>query len=578
MMEPLDPAAVSGRSPGTRGKSGLAGFAANPVFLSLLLAAATLALYRPAIGFNFINYDDLDYFATNPHVQSGLTGSGFLWAFGSKELNNWHPLTWLSLMSDVTLYGGGPAGPHFTNLLFHAANGVLLFLLLRRLTGAVWRSVLVAAWFALHPLNVESVAWISERKNVLSTFFWLLTLLAYARYAQSAAAGAGAENNAGPDRLSQRWYGDTHYVLALLFFELGLMCKPMLVTLPFVLLLLDYWPLGRWQFDSQGRHASGPRLWLWEKAPFYLLSALACVATFLAQQQGKAVQSIARYSIGGRIENTFVAYCRYLGKTIWPVNLTPAYPHPGHWPWATALAAALFVLAASLAVVWLRRRSPFLVTGWFWFLVTLTPVIGLVQVGHQSMADRYAYVPLIGIFIMISWGAAGVCARGKLPTLMTVLAAGLVLAAGFIRSQNQLRYWRNDDTFFRHAIALNPNYARGYLALGYYFENSGQWDEATKNYRASIRIDPDNVIAHSNLGVVLENGDHPEAAIAEYREAVRLAPQVAEVHYNLGCVLAKTGRRSEAIGQLKETLRLNPDYAPAKEQLQALGVFRATGR
>ena len=571
-MEAPNPGVVSGRSPDTRVKPGLAGFLANPVFLSLLLAGATFVLYWPALGFNFINFDDPDYFSQNPHVQSGLDGNGVLWAFETKELNNWHPVTWLSLMFDVTMSGsGGPAAPHFTNLLFHAVNGVLLFLLLRRLTGAVWRSALVAALFALHPLNVESVAWISERKNVLSTCFWLLALLAYARYAQSS-AGAASTEGAGLPRFFQRWFCNPHYILALLFFEVGLMCKPMLVTLPFVLWLLDYWPLGRWRPMAQGGHAARSRLLVLEKVPFLLFSALACGVTFLAQQQGDAVQSVARYSLSGRVENMFVAYCRYLGKAVWPENLTPVYPHPGQWPLATAVLAALGMIIPGVAVVCLGRRLPYLFTGWFWFLGTLIPVIGLVQVGHQSMADRYAYVPLIGIFIMISWGAAGICARIKLPGRVTALAAGLVLTACALRSRHQLSYWQNDDTFFSHAIALNPDYARGYLALGYYFENNGEWDEAVKNYRASIRIDPDNVIAHLNLGVVLQNGGHPEAAAGEYREAVRLAPQIPEVHYNLGCVLANLGRRDEAIGELRQALRLNPDYAPAREQLRALGV------
>jgi hypothetical protein len=545
----------------------------DPAILCLLLATVTLVLYCPATGFQLVNYDDLDYFAKNPHVQGGLGWEGFLWALGSGDMSNWHPLTWLSLMLDVSLFGStGPAGPHFTNILFHAVNSVLLFWLLRRLTGAHWRSALVAGLFAVHPLNVESVAWVSERKNVLSTFFWLLTLLAYTRYAQWMASDRCQVTRTNSIFSPATRHPSRFYWLALLFFALGLMSKPMVVTLPFVLLLLDHWPLGRWRINSfQDWRGRLPRL-AWEKVPFFLLSAVACVVTLLVQQQGKAVQSLGRYPIDGRIENAFVSCCRYLGKTFWPENLTVFYPHPGHWPLAANVPAAVFVLAACLIVVWQGRRFPFLVTGWFWFLGTLIPVIGLVQVGMQSMADRYTYVPLIGIFIIISWSAAEIFAHARSAKPMAVITAGLVLTACAFRARDQLGYWQNDGTLFRHAIAVTPSYFKGYLTLGNYLKQQGFLNEAMDNYRAAIRIDPDNLAAHVCLGVILENIGRTEEAVSEFREAARIDPHSPEVRYDLGCELIRLGRRDEAIEQFTEALRLRPGFKLAEQSLHALGV------
>jgi len=552
----------------------------DPVILCLLLAMVTLALYWPATGFEFINYDDTDYFVKNPHIQNGLDWSGFLWAFGSAEASNWHPLTWLSLMLDVSLFGsGGPAGPHFTNILFHAVNSVLLFWLLRRLTGAHWRSALVAGLFAVHPLNVESVAWVSERKNVLSTFFWLLTLLAYTRYAQCVTGDkwqvTRTEKVAPTPALSRvTCHVSRFYSLALLFFALGLMSKPMLVTLPFVLLLLDHWPLGQWRMDSfrdwRGRL---PRLLL-EKAPFFLLSAMACVLTLLVQREGEAVQSAGLFPFGGRVENMLVAYSRYWGKTFWPENLTIFYPHPGHWPLMMIVPAAAFVLAASLAGLYLGRRFPYLITGWFWFLGTLIPVIGLVQVGRQSMADRYTYVPLIGIFIVISWGAAEVFARWKFPKMIMAIVAGLVLTACAFRTRDQLGYWQNDGTVFRRVLAVTPNndYAEclARFKLGLYLHRTGRVDEAIANYHRVIQIEPDNLPAHVNLGNALDAAGRLEDAAGEFRTAVRINPRSYMPHYNLGFELSCLGQRDEAIKELRQALRIKPDFAEAEQRLREL--------
>jgi hypothetical protein len=437
--------------------------------------------------------------------------------------------------------------------------------------------------FALHPLNVESVAWVSERKNVLSTFFWLLTLLCYAKAVASGEWRVTWTETAATkaDSSPATRHSSLFYWLALLFFALGLMSKPMLVTLPFVLLLLDYWPLGRVTGGppSPGFGAASKwrvaRIWhlVLEKIPFFWLSAIACVVTFLVQQQGKAVQSLGRYPVGGRIENAFVSICRYLGKTFWPEQLTVFYPHPGHWPWTTFVTATVFVLTVCLIVLWQGRRSPFLVTGWFWFLGTLIPVIGLVQVGQQAMADRYAYVPLIGVFIIVSWAAAEFYTRWKPPGAITAIAAGMVLAACAMRTRDQLGCWQNDVTLFRHAIALTPDYVKGHLTLGYYFEHHGRPDEAIVYYRSAIGLDPDNLTAHVNLGAVLESCGRTEEAVKEFREAVRIAPGQPEVHYNLGCELVRSGRRSEAIEQFTEALRLRPGFVPAEQGLRELGVL-----
>ena len=365
---------------------------ARPAVLCLLLVAVTLAVYWPAVHCDFLNFDDTDYFTANPHVQTGLNPANIIWAFTTRYASNWHPLTWLSLMLDAELFGKGPAGPHFTNLLFHLANAVLLFLLLRRLTAAIWRSAMVAALFALHPLHVESVAWIAERKDVLNTFFGLLSLLAYARHA--------SVGEAIHSRFT--FHVSRCYWLALLFFALGLMSKPMLVTLPLVMLLLDWWPLGRLS-RVEGRGSRVRHLVL-EKIPFFLLSAVSCVVTFIAQQKGGAITALTKISLSQRLDNAFVSYARYLGKTFWPVT-SPFFIRIrfiGTAGWS------FFRCAGHRA---LRRRLCgwdanilYVPVGWFWFVGTLVPVIGLVQVGIQSMADRYTYVPLIGLFLVVVWG------------------------------------------------------------------------------------------------------------------------------------------------------------------------------
>jgi cytochrome c-type biogenesis protein CcmH/NrfG len=545
--------------------------------MCVLLAVAVLLVFGQTVRHQFLNYDDNQYFTSNRQVQAGLTGSGLVWAFQTTYAANWHPLTWLSLMLDAELFGTDPAGPHLTNVLLHTANTILLFLLLRRLTGAHWRSALVAALFGLHPLHVESVAWVSERKDVLSGLFFMLTLLMYVRYVQSVTGGkwpafaalrrgkqvTGTEAAAGaPDSSHVTRHTSLFYGLALLFFALGLMSKPMLVTLPFVLLLLDYWPLERFTiYDSR----FAIRRLAWEKVPFFVLSATSCVVTFVAQKG--AVQPLAHISLGIRAVNATVSYVRYLYKMFWPVNLAIPYPHHGYWPfWVFGLSAAL-ILAAVMFAIQFRRKFPFLITGWFWYLGMLVPTIGLVQVGMQSMADRYTYLPLIGVFILLAWGMGAMFERWRLPTPAIGGLALLVLAAGTARTMDQLQYWQNSGTLFRHTIAVTKGNQVAYYNLGEYCFSQGQLDEAIDNYRKAIQISPSYDDALNNLGAALAVKGELDEAIARIRESIHYRPDKADAYYNLGNVFIMQHKLDEAAIAYTEALRLKPDYPEAHNNL-----------
>ena len=545
---------------GLNGKSAVLG-------VCVLLVVAVLLVFGRTLRYDFVNYDDDQYFYANPQVQHGLTGSSVAWAFQSTYAANWHPLTWLSLMLDVEMFGPGPAGPHLTNLLLHAANTVLLFLLLRRMTGAYWRSAFVAALFGLHPLHVESVVWVSERKDVLSGLFFMLTLLMYARYVQGVTSGTWRVTRteaatAVPDTSRVTRHTSLFYVLALLFFALGLMSKPMLVTLPFVLLLLDYWPLERFAICDL-RFAI--RSLAWEKIPFFVLSATSCVVTFVAQKG--AVQPLAHISLGIRAVNATVSYARYLYKMFWPVNLAIPYPHHGYWPfWLFGLSAAL-ILAAVMFAIQFRRKFPFLITGWFWYLGMLVPTIGLVQVGMQSMADRYTYLPLIGVFILLAWGAGELFERWRLPTLAIRGLALLILTASTVRTMDQLRYWQNSGTLFCHTIAVTKNNHIAYNNLGEYYFCQGQLDEAIDDYCKAIQIRPSYDDALNNLGAALAVKGELDEAIARIREAIRYSPDRADAYYNLGNVFIMQHKLDEAAIAYTEALRLKPDYPEAHNNL-----------
>ena len=477
------------------------------LLIGLALIAAVLVVYWRAPENDFLDYhDDGLYVTNNPHVTNGLGIDGIVWAFTSSYACNWHPLTWISHQTDFELYGLDPRGHHWTNLLFHMANTILLFLLLAWLTGAVWRGAFVAALFAVHPLHVESAAWIAERKDVLSTFFWLLTLWAYAGYARRPSF--------------------ERYLVVALGFALGLLSKPMAIMLPFTLLLLDYWPLGRL---GQAAGERGIRVQTWpklvlEKAPLFAMSVASGAITCVVQQKGGAVGSLMNFPISVRLANAVVAYVGYIGKMFWPSRLVALYPHPENAlpEWRVALSAVLLAGLTALAIRF-ARRAPYLAFGWLWYLVTLVPVIGLVQVGNQAMADRYTYVPLIGLFILVAWGIPDLLPGRSIPpkerrkraeppavrlwrtirTMILAVVAAMAILALMVVARKQVGFWKDSATVFRHSIAVIKN---NYLAeheLGACLVKSGELDEGVKHFAEAVRIKPDWGIAHTNLAISL---------------------------------------------------------------------------
>ena len=512
----------------------------------LLLVLVTLGVYWPVTNHEFVDYDDGDYVTGNTQVQRGLTWVGVKWAFTTGHASNWHPLTWLSHELDVSVFGKHAGGHHLTSVLIHCANVVLVFLLLKTLTEARWRSVIVAGLFALHPLHVESVAWVSERKDVLSAFFGLLTLWCYAK-------------SKGQSLRSKVFHG-----AALGCFALGLMCKPMLVTLPFVMLLLDYWPLRR--FTLHASQFTRHRLLL-EKIPYLALCVASSVVTFLVQRKGRAVSALDGLPIPARIANAVVSYARYLGKTFWPQDLSILYPHPGHWPaWMVGGAVALLVVLTAVAVI-SRRKLPFVTVGWFWFVGMLVPVIGLVQVGIQSMADRYSYLPSVGLFLAVVWAVA-VAAEWR-PAFRPVLVgcAAIALAACAAVTWFQLHIWANSEMLFRHAVAATRDNYLAYNNLGFYLSNKGRTAEALTNFSESLRINPNYADAHNNLGHALAAQKKHVEAIEHYRVALRGSPQNLEIHNNLGNSLSEIGRLDEAVAEYRFVLQRNPEHAGAHGNL-----------
>jgi protein O-mannosyl-transferase len=495
----------------------------------------------------------------------GLTWHGVAWAFTTEHAVNWHPLTWLSHMLDVQLYGLDAGAHHLTNLLFHIGNTLLLFGLLHRMTGALGRSAFVAGLFAVHPLHVESVAWVAERKDVLSTLFWMLTLWAYIEYVKR------------PDlRQSSR----RRYAAVLLFFALGLMAKQMLVTLPLVLLLLDFWPLGRvgigpnpaggWAPARDGWATAG-RL-VWEKLPLLALAAASSIATFVIHQRGGAVIILSAIPLQLRIENALVSYVVYIGKMLWPAGLAVLYPYPQSLSaWSVAV-AFVTLTGISVAVIWAAPRRPYLPVGWFWYLGTLVPVIGLIQVGDQAIADRYTYIPLIGLFIIVAWGVPDLLVRWPLrmvvlPKIALPAAACLVILACAITARGQLEYWEDSTTLWTHTLAVTTRNNIAHNNLGATLADQGKTDEAIAHYSEALRIKSDYADAHNNLGVALADQGKLDEAIAHYSEALRIKPCYSDAHSNLGIALADQGNLDEAIAQFTEALRINPDSAKAHNNL-----------
>jgi tetratricopeptide (TPR) repeat protein len=522
-----------------------------------------------------VNFDDPQYVGDNRSLTRGLTWQGVSWAFTTRHAGNWHPLTWLSHMLDVRLFGLDAGAHHLTSVALHVANTLLLFGLLHAMTGALVRSAFVAALFAVHPLHVESVAWVAERKDVLSALFFFLTLWAYVAYVRK-----------------QR---PARYVLVLGLFALGLMAKPMLVTLPFVLLLLDYWPLARAQEPSARR-----RLIL-EKLPLLGLAVASSVVTFVVQRQAGAVKALDALPLDRRLANAVVAYVAYVGETLWPARLAAIYPYPASLPGWWVAGATLVLIGASVWAIRAAPRHPYLCVGWLWYLGTLVPVIGLVQVGSQPMADRYTYIPLVGLFILIAWGIPDLLSGW--PHLRPALgaAAALAIFACTIVARRQVEHWSSSVEVWQHALAvtrenyraennlahalaklgrtgeaiphyaealrIKPDFAEAHNNLGAALADRGRMDEAIDHYSEAVRLLPDYVEARNNLAVALTAEGRHDEAVRHFSEALRLDPTLATSHNNLGVALAKQGRLEEAIRHFSEALRLDPDYAEARRNL-----------
>ncbi len=517
------------------------------------LVIAVLGVYGQVLGFEFIEYDDTGYVTRNIEVQRGLSWEGLRWAFTTDSLSNWHPITWLSHQLDVTLFGLNPSGHHAMSLLLHLVNVLLLFGLLRGLTGAVWRSAAAAAIFALHPLQVESAAWIAERKNLLSTLFWLLACSSYGRYALSGRR--------------------TPYALAIVWMGVGLMCKPTLVTLPFVLLLLDYWPLSR---TSRGTTLYAKASLIAEKVPMFALAAASCVVTLMVQKHGGAMSAGDAIPLVDRLANALVAYGLYLWRLVWPFSLGVYYPHPnfpesGGVPLSAVqiATAALALIVCTVAIALSRRR--YAAVGWLWFLGTLVPTIGLVQVGTQAMADRYVYVPMIGLSILLSWGGRDLWAALRARThWLGTAAAGSALMLSLVwgvAAWGQVGYWRNSLTLFNHTLEFAPRNSGILLNVGVALQTEGQIDAAIQKYRAALEVRPVYPLALVNLGTALrERGDLAGATRALQR-AIEMDPALALAHYNLANALAASGNLDDAVAHYARTLELEPQNVPARVNL-----------
>jgi Flp pilus assembly protein TadD len=510
------------------------------------VALATLVTFGSVLPKTFVNYDDNVYVTDNPHVRAGVGAAGVRWAFTTTTASNWHPVTWLSHMLDVQMFGLDAGKHHAVNLVLHAVNTALVFLLFATMTGAVWRSAFVAALFALHPLHVESFAWVAERKDVLSTMLWLATSLAWVRYVRNKTAWG--------------------YVLVAVLYALGLMCKPMLVTLPATLLLLDVWPLGRLSLAG-GSAWRRVRPFIVEKAPLFAMAAVSCFVTSAAQHSGGALQTLTRFPFAGRLANALVTYVAYLGKTVWPSKLAVFYPYHeiALFSW-TAVGAAATLAGVTALVVLVARRAPYVAFGWFWYLGTLVPVIGLVQVGAQSMADRYTYVPLIGLFVGIVWGFQELFGRpGAVAACAWLVALGLV-------SRGQLGVWADRRSLFEHAIAVTADNWVAHGNLGNTLLNEGDMSAAIAHFNEAIRIDPSFSDAYYNRGLAMARLGRHDEAVADFERAIQLNPGFANAHVNLGGALLVLGKTDAALEELRTAVRLDPTNRTASSNLANLYV------
>lgn len=529
----------------------------SEIIVCLFLIIATLAVYWQLINYDFIVCDDTDYITENRHVRDGWTVEGVVWAFTTNFHRHWHPLTWLSHMTDCQLFGLNPGRHHLSSLFLHLANTVLLFFVFKLMTGALLRSAFVAALFALHPLHVEPVAWIAVRKDLLCAFFWMLAMLAYIRYSKSP--------------------GFCRYILVILAFILGLMAKSMVVTLPFVLLLMDYWPLKRARSEqSKIDRSTGSRKFLnsmyqrllefrliWDKALLLIFVGIASIIALSAMQQ-KTVLSLHTSKLlrtEHLIANT--SYLSYIGKMFWPFNLAVPYPHnPATSAWQSG-GYGLLLICITFLVFWKRRPYPYLLVGWLWYLITLMPVIGIVGYGPTNMADRYTYIPLIGLFIIIAWGVPDLLKAWRYKRIVLAMSTGILLLCLMTLTWFQVRLWKDSTTLFKHSLDVTANNYKAHHILGYALAGQGNPEEAIDHYFKAISIQPNYAKAHHNLGYALAKQGKLEEAIDSYNKALSFRPRMAKSHYNLGLILAQQGKLGEAVDHFSKAISIKPDYAKA---------------
>ncbi|MGA3015621.1 MAG: tetratricopeptide repeat protein [Bryobacteraceae bacterium] len=569
---------------------------ANSRDLSIALALLLLVLgvYAPVRHFEFVNYDDPGYVFQNAHVTSGLSADGLRWAFTTTERANWFPLTWISLMADCQFFGLSAGPQHLTNVIFHAASTLLLFGLLKRMTGASGPSALVAFLFALHPQHVESVAWVAERKDVLSAMFWMLTLWSYVRYVSRPKPAA--------------------YLVTLLFFCLGFLSKPMVVTLPLVLVLLDVWPLQRVPLApaEAGVRAQVVRTLVWEKLPFFVLAMVMSVTTYAVQNQGGAVRPLEFIPLGARLENALISGAVYIGKTVWPTRLAVFYPIPAEQPAWQVIAAGLVLAGLTVLALRFSRTRPYLAVGWFWYLITILPVIGIIQVGEQARADRYTYIPTIGLSLMLAWSGADAWRRWPKARPALTCLCGAACVALVALTWRQVSYWENSATLFQHANKVTDNNAIAHGCLGDAWNAQGRYDEALSEYQTALAINPrylatlinygtllmrlgrtgearaplveavgftpEDPQARNALGNVLALQGHLNAAQEQFEVAILLQPDNVAAHISLGNTLGNLGRMDAAIAEFSEALRIQPGSVEARQKLQqALSIRDRVG-
>jgi Flp pilus assembly protein TadD len=523
------------------------------LMISLFLILAIVMIYGQVGSFGFVDWDDGSYVTKNLYVQKGLSEEGFIYAFSTSHGGSWHPVTWLSHMLDSELYGLNPAGHHYTNIIFHIANSLFLFFILFRMTGALWRSAFVAALFAVHPLHVESVAWVSERKDVLSTFFGLLMIGSYYRYTKT------------PDL--------KNYLLVIIFLSMGLMSKSMLVSFPFVLLLVDFWPLKRIQLkNNSGLRLEDPARYgfkgiyqlVVEKIPLFVIAFIICVLTFFIQRSDGVMASLEVLPLKTRISNAIISYVSYIFKAIWPHNLSYYYPYSiGTFPAWYIYGAAFLILSVLLWSIYLSKQYPYVIVGLFWYFVTLVPVIGLVQVSDQAMADRYTYIPLIGLFIVIAWGVPDILKEWNYRKIFLCVSAVIILSSLTISSFVQTKHWKNSIALFENAVKINENNSHALSNLITALIKNGKYDNAFFYLSRAVKRDPQKTYLRMNLATVLFLQAKPDEAISQYRKILQTETKNADVYYNLAYVLSTKGKFDEAVSLYNEALRIDPKYAKA---------------